>query len=70
MVSRLVRCYSSGTVNSDVVTMNWLNVVSHLNLMVKWDTGRSLSVIHLIDRVEILSTPSMAGAERTDEDTD
>ena len=51
-------------------------VDSEASLLVKWDNGRSLSVIHLVDRVEITAPapppPDMAGQEKdcVDQHTD
>ena len=51
-------------------------VDSEASLLVEWDNGRSLSVIHLVDRVEIITpappSPDMAGQEKdsVDEHTD
>ena len=49
---------------------------SEASLLVEWDNGQSLNVIHLIDRVEIITpappSPDMAGQEKdsVDEHTD
>jgi len=51
-------------------------VDSEGSLLVEWDNGRSLSVIYLVDRVEIITpappSPDMAGQEKdsVDEHTD
>ena len=51
-------------------------VDSEASLLVEWDNGQSLNVIHLIDRVEIIApappSPGMAGHEKdsVDEHTD
>ena len=51
-------------------------VDSEASLLVEWDNGQSLNVIHLIDRVEIITpappSPDMAGQEKdsVDEHTD
>ena len=47
-------------------------VDSEASLLVKWYNGRSLSVIHLVDRVEILSAPVEAGQQKdcVDQHTD
>ena len=51
-------------------------VDSEASLLVEWDNGRSLSVIHLVDRVEIITpappSPGMAGQEKdcVDQHTD
>ena len=47
-------------------------VDSEASLLVEWDNGQSLNVIHLVDRVEILSTPVEAVQEKdsADEHTD
>ena len=51
-------------------------VDNEASLLVEWDNGRSLSVIHLVDRVEITApappSPDMAGQEKdsVDEHTD
>lgn len=51
-------------------------VDSEASLLVEWDNGQSLNVIHLIDRVEITApappSPGMAGQEKdsADEHTD
>ena len=47
-------------------------VDSEASLLVKWDNGRSLSVIHLVDRVEILSAPVEVGQNKdcVDQHTD
>ena len=39
-------------------------VDSEASLLVEWDNGQSLNVIHLVDRVEILSAPVEAGQQK------
>ena len=39
-------------------------VDSEASLLVEWDNGQSLNVIHLIDRVEILSAPVETGQQK------
>lgn len=53
-----------------------MGVDNEASLLVEWDNGQSLNVIHLIDRVEIITpappSPDMAGQEKdsVDEHTD